>query len=57
MPMEVYEMSPLAKRAEALLEQALSEVRDGLDALPTIGLADATLRVEAGELSADEIDI
>jgi hypothetical protein len=45
-----------ATRAERLLEQALDEVRGGIDALPTISAADAALRIEAGEMPASELD-
>jgi hypothetical protein len=45
-----------AIRAERLLEQALDEVRDDTDALATVDLALACLRVEAGDLPADEMD-
>lgn len=45
----------LAARAERLLEQALDEVRGGVDAIPTLSEAIAVLRVEAGELPADEL--
>jgi hypothetical protein len=41
--------------AERLLEQALSEVRDGHDAIPTVGAALAALRIAAGELPPDEL--
>jgi hypothetical protein len=55
MPMDVYKPSPLGLQAIELLEVALGQIRDGEDALPTISAADATLRVECGELSPDEI--
>jgi hypothetical protein len=41
--------------AEAL-ERALSEVRDGEDAIPAVSLAMALLRAEAGELDADQVE-
>lgn len=43
-------------RAERLLEQALSETRDGIDAIPTVDAALTALRIEAGEVSADVMD-
>jgi hypothetical protein len=42
--------------AEHLLEQALGQIRDGVDAIPAMSAALAALRVEAGELPADELD-
>lgn len=42
-------------RAKCLLAQALSEVADGRDAIPTAAAAVAALRIEAGELPADEL--
>lgn len=55
MPMDRYRISPLGEKAVELLEQAIAEVRQGLDALPTISAAEAVLRAEAGELSADDV--
>jgi hypothetical protein len=49
------ERSPWSTRAERALEQALDEVRDGIDAIPAVSLAMALLRAEVGELPADEI--
>jgi hypothetical protein len=46
----------IASRAERLLEQALEEVRDGVDAIPIVSAALAALRIEAGELGADAMD-
>lgn len=43
-------------RAVNLLNQALSELRDNTDALPTISAAEACLRIQAGELSPAELD-
>jgi hypothetical protein len=45
-----------AMRAERLLEQALQETRDGIDAIPTVDAALTALHVEAGELPTDEMD-
>lgn len=42
-------------QAERLLEQALGETRDGVDAIPTVSAALAALRIEAGELPAAEL--
>lgn len=42
--------------ARRALEQALSEVRDGEDAIPSVSLAMALLRAEAGEMDADEVE-
>ena len=42
--------------AEGLLERALREVRDGVDAIPTVEAAAAALRIEAGELPPTELD-
>lgn len=39
-----------------LIEQALGEVLDGDDAIPTLSRAIAALKIEAGELPADELD-
>lgn len=46
----------MGNRAEDLLEQALDEVRSGIDAIPTVDAALAELRIEAGELDADEVE-
>lgn len=43
-------------RAERLLEQALYETQDHIDAIPTVCAALAALRIEVGELPADEMD-
>jgi hypothetical protein len=43
-------------RAERLLEQALDEVRNGIDAIATVDLALACLRIEDESLSAAELD-
>jgi hypothetical protein len=40
--------------AERLLEQALAEVQDNTDAIPTVDAALHVLRAEAGELPEDE---
>jgi hypothetical protein len=45
---------PYGAQAEALLEQALSETRDGIDAIPTVVEALAWLRAEAGECEPPE---
>jgi hypothetical protein len=42
-------------RAQEALERALSEVRDGEDALPSVSLADACLRADQGVMGADEL--
>lgn len=49
-------MSVWGSRAERLLEQALGEVLSSIDAIPTVDAALAALRIEAGELPADELD-
>jgi hypothetical protein len=43
-------------RAERLLEQALDDVRSGVDAIPVVDAALAALRIQARELPADEMD-
>ncbi|MFC4006581.1 hypothetical protein ACFOY2_05070 [Nonomuraea purpurea] len=43
-------------RAVHLLNQAITQIRDGEDAIPTVGAAMAVLRIEIGELPADELD-
>ena len=50
-----YVMSDEARVAEYFLELALSNVYDGLDAIPEVAGALAALRVEAGELPRDEL--
>lgn len=55
MSMQVYQLSELGRQAIELLESAIGQIRGGEDALPTIGAAEAVLRVEAGELDAAEI--
>lgn len=42
------------ERAEQALEEAISEVRSGVDAIASVSLAMACLRADAGELPADE---
>lgn len=42
--------------AELLPEQALDETREHTDAIHTVSAALAALRIEAGELPADEMD-
>lgn len=42
-------------RAEALLEQALREWRDGEDALVTLSTAEAAMRIAMGELPESEL--
>jgi hypothetical protein len=43
-------------RAEFVLEQALSESRDGYDAIATVSLAVAMLRVAYGEMDGSELE-
>lgn len=44
-------------RAQRLLEKAIGEVRDGAgDPLDTLSAAIASLRIECGELPAEELD-
>ncbi|GAA2321426.1 hypothetical protein GCM10010149_88080 [Nonomuraea roseoviolacea subsp. roseoviolacea] len=43
-------------RAERLLEEALSELRSGRDALPVISAAKTALLIEAGECAPQEMD-
>jgi hypothetical protein len=43
-------------RAEHLIRRALDDVGSGLDAIPNLSAAMAQLRIEAGELPADELD-
>ncbi len=50
-------MSTWGDVAEGYLEQALDEVRDGDDAIAAVSSALAALRIEAGELPADEMDV
>lgn len=54
MPMQVYQLSESGKRAIEILEKAIGQIRDGEDAIPTIGHAEAELRIEAGELQPDD---
>lgn len=56
MSMTVYVMGRAARVAEAYLEMALSDVRDGLDAIPHVSAALAALRAECGELPDAELD-
>jgi allophanate hydrolase subunit 1 len=42
--------------AESLLEEALSEVRDGVEAISTVTAALDVLRVEAGELPEETVE-
>lgn len=56
MPMQVYQLSGLGKRAIQFLEKAIEQVRDGEDAIPTVCHAEAVLRVEAGELQPGDVD-
>lgn len=49
------ERSVWAIRAEHFLEQALDEVRDGIDAIPAVTGALMALRIECGEASEDEM--
>src|SRR5580692_2267324 len=42
-------------RAERVAQQALDEVIDGIDAIPTASLLMAVLRAEVGELDADDM--
>jgi hypothetical protein len=44
------------RKAEHLAETALSQIRDGIDAIPVLDAAIAQLRIDAGELPADELD-
>jgi hypothetical protein len=48
-------MSDWSARAVEALECALSEIRDGEDALPSVSLADACLRAEQGIMDTDEL--
>jgi hypothetical protein len=50
------ETATWAARAERLLKQALEETRDGADAIPTVLAALTVLRIEASELSPDDVD-
>ena len=44
-------------RAQRLLEQAIDEVRNGKDdAVGTVSAAEAALRIESGELPAEELE-
>lgn len=43
-------------RAERLLEQALSDVRDGVDAIPVVTAALTALRAETGDVPPDDMD-
>ena len=49
-------MADWGSRAEQLLEQALDEVRNGIDAISTAELALVCLRIEDGSLPEDEVD-
>jgi hypothetical protein len=44
------------QRAQRLLEAALGEVIDGVDAIPTVEAAAAALRIACGELPAEELE-
>jgi hypothetical protein len=48
------ERSIWSVRAERIAQQALDEVIDGIDAIPTVSLLMAVLRAEVGELDADD---
>ena len=50
-----YEPGIWGTRAQRLVEQALSEVIDGIDAIGTLEGAIACLKAEAGELSPDDL--
>jgi hypothetical protein len=41
-------------RAERIAEQALNEIQDSIDAIPTVSLLLAALRAEGGQLPASE---
>ena len=43
------------ERATSALERALSDVRDGMDAMPAVSLAHACLRAEMGELGDTDL--
>jgi len=45
---------PWSRRAEAFLEAALDDVRSELDAIANVSAGMACLRIEAGELPADD---
>jgi hypothetical protein len=55
MTMRVYQLGELGKRAIELLEEAIGQIRDGADAIPTVCQAEAVLRVEVGELRPEAI--
>jgi hypothetical protein len=44
------------RRAEQLLRQALDEVLSDVDALASVGAAEAALRIQAGELPEGELE-
>lgn len=48
-------MTVLIGLAERWLEQALSDLRDGIDPLPALSAAEAVLRAEEGELPLEQI--
>jgi hypothetical protein len=48
------ERSIWSVRAERVAQQALDEVIDGIDAIPTVSLLMAVLRAEVGRLDADD---
>lgn len=49
-------MTTWGDRAERLLEDALSRLRSGGDALPEIGAAETALRIEVGQIPPDAMD-
>lgn len=46
----------MSTKAEHLTEQALSQIRGNLDAIPTLSAAIAQLKIEAGEMPAEEME-
>src|SRR5215831_13837416 len=55
--LEPFTMTEAGREAERLLVQALREVRQGADALPTVSAAEAVLRAEAGEVPGSECEV
>jgi hypothetical protein len=53
MAMQVYQLSESGKQAIELLEEAIGQIQDGEDAIPTVCHAEAVLREEVGEAESD----
>jgi hypothetical protein len=56
-PMSFYVQSPRGRQALAYVHCARRKIENGEDAIPELGAAITALRIEAGELPPDELDI